>query len=234
MGDSIENSLELSWLQRVMTEECQLSKEIVVQLIMNYFIVQGYPEVAKVFKEEAGILVKNDNIDVYLTKERSRIKDAIINNQSKNALELIEALNLPPLTQNEDLKYIINQACFIDLVRKNRCEEALAFAQTHLYTLKLENDEEKRKDIEEFMMLLLCEDSSKSNSPLLEPKFKQSTARIVNEIIINKVCHGLSPEPKLNRLLDTIREFEDKFDKQSIPYLPLLAYLAATASNIPL
>lgn len=136
-------------------------------------------------------------------------------------LQAVRLISPPQiLDSNPSLYFHLQQQRLIELIRQNKIEEALLFAQAELAP-RGEEHPEFLHELEETMTLLaydvdvaaieaaqagtaVAEDGSESGPPpfvaaLLHPSHRQATAAEVNAAILTSQSHG--PTPKLPNLL---------------------------------
>ncbi|XP_017771341.1 PREDICTED: glucose-induced degradation protein 8 homolog [Nicrophorus vespilloides] len=184
------------------------------KLIMNYLVTEGFKEAAEKFQQESGV---GPTVELNSLDDRIRIRDAIINGRVQEATAFINQLHPELLDNDRYLYFHLQQLHLIELIRNNRVEEALAFAQSHLSEAG-EEDPSVLSELERTVALLAFEDPLTSPfGDLLQPTHKQKIASEVNAAIL-KMEHQECTLPKLSTLLKLILWAQDKLDKKNPKY----------------
>lgn len=103
------------------------------RLIMNYLVTESFKDAAEKLREESGLPLSPGNTDVSASlDERIRIRDAIHGGRILEARRLLDELHPRLLSTDRQLLFRIQQQQLIELIRENRTEEALEFAQQEL------------------------------------------------------------------------------------------------------
>ena len=97
------------------------------QLVMNFLILEGYKEGALKFEKESGIKAEIDHAQI---DARIMIRKLILDGKIEEALREINELNSEILDQNSDLLFSLKKQQLIELIKENKLEEAIRFAQT--------------------------------------------------------------------------------------------------------
>ncbi|KRT82546.1 hypothetical protein AMK59_3467, partial [Oryctes borbonicus] len=180
------------WIRLLDSKE--LNRTNMNKLIMNYLVTEGFKEAAEKFQQESGICppVELNSLD-----DRIRIREAIISGRMQEATALINQLHPELLDNDRYLYFHLQQLHLIELIRNNRVEEALAFAQSHLGEAG-EDDPSVLSELERTIALLAFEDPLSSPfGDLLLPAHRQKIAGEVNAAIL-KMEHQESTHPKIS------------------------------------
>ncbi|GLV41372.1 Houki [Carabus blaptoides fortunei] len=181
---------------------------------MNYLVTEGFKEAAEKFQMESGV---GPTVELNSLDDRIRIRDAIQNGRIQEATALVNQLHPELLDNDRYLYFHLQQLHLIELIRADRVEEALAFAQSHLSEAG-ESDPSVLNELERTLALLAFEDPSASPfGDLLQPAHRQKVASEVNAAIL-KMEHQESTSPKLSTLLKLILWAQDKLDKKKTRY----------------
>ncbi|XP_030751165.1 glucose-induced degradation protein 8-B homolog [Sitophilus oryzae] len=197
------------------------------KLIMNYLVTEGFKEAAEKFQQESGVA---PTVNLHSLDDRMRIRDAIMNGRIEEATTLINQLHSELLDNDRYLYFHLQQLHLIELIKSNRVEEALAFAQSHLSEAG-EEDPCVLNEIERTIALLAFEDPL--NSPfadLLAPSHRQKIASDVNAAIL-KMEHQETTSPKISTLLRLILWAQDKLNKKNVKYPKMTDLVKATVSD---
>jgi len=197
-----------AWLQAVDSRE--INRNSMNKLVMNYLVTEGFKEAAEKFQEESGI---EPSVDLSSLEDRISIRDAIINGRIQEATALINKLYPELLDNDRYLFFHLQQLHLIELIRGNRIEEALIFAQSHLSEAG-EGNPSVLTELERTVALLAFEDPA--NSPfgdLLQPSQRHKIASEVNAAILQMENQEVTA-PKLSTVLKLIMWAQDRLDKK--------------------
>lgn len=223
--DKIEIPSKEEWLR--LLESKELNRASMNKLIMNYLVTEGFKEAAEKFQEESGVC---PSVELNSLDERIRIREAIINGRMQEATALINQLHPELLDNDRYLYFHLQQLHLIELIRNNRIEEALAFAQSHLSEAG-EDDPSVLSELERTIALLAFEDPLSSPfGDLLQPSHRQKIASEVNAAIL-KMEHQEATLPKISTLLKLILWSQDKLDKKHTNYPKITDLSTATIES---
>ncbi|KAI5750366.1 hypothetical protein M8J76_015134 [Diaphorina citri] len=173
------------------------------KLIMNYLVTEGFKEAAEKFQQESGI---TPSLDLNTMENRIMIRDAIQNGRIQEATAL--------------------QLHLLELIRENKIEEALHFAQEQL-SESGQSDPDILNELERTMALLAF--GEPMNSPfgdLLNQAHRQKVASQLNTAIL-KMEHHESTSPRLLNLLKIILWSQGELDKKKIEYPKMVDFSSA-------
>lgn len=122
------------------------------------FFVEGFKEAAEKFQQESGV---GPTVELNSLDDRIRIRDCIMNGRIQEATVLINQLHPELLDNDRYLYFHLQQLHLIELIRNNREEEAVAFAQSHLSEAG-EEDPNVLTELERTLALLAFEDPMSS------------------------------------------------------------------------
>ncbi|XP_050497632.1 glucose-induced degradation protein 8-B homolog [Diabrotica virgifera virgifera] len=143
----------------------------------------------------------------------------------QEATALINQLHPELLDNDRYLYFHLQQLHLIELIRNNRIEEALAFAQSHLSEAG-EEDPSVLSELERTVALLAFEEPLSSPfGDLLAPSHRQKVASEVNAAIL-KMEHQENTAPQVSTLLKLILWGQDKLTKRNVKY-PKMVDLAS-------
>ncbi|CAH1117831.1 unnamed protein product [Phaedon cochleariae] len=209
-------------------EDNDLGRTNMNKLIMNYLVTEGFKEAAEKFQQESGVI---PSVDLHSLDDRISIRDAIMTGRIQEATALINQLHPELLDNDRHLYFHLQQLHLIELIRNNRIEEALAFAQSHLSEAG-EEDPSVLAELERTVALLAFEEPLTCPfGDLLAPSHRQKVASEVNAAIL-KMEHQEATAPKISTLLKLILWAQDKLNKKNIKY-PKLTDLAAATIEEP-
>ncbi|XP_065163726.1 glucose-induced degradation protein 8 homolog [Atheta coriaria] len=214
------------WIRMLHSKE--ISRLSMNKLIMNYLVTEGFKEAAEKFQQESGV---GPTIELNSLDDRIRIRDAIINGRVQEATAFINQLHPELLDNDRYLYFHLQQLHLIELIRNNRVEEALSFAQSHLSEAG-EADPSVLEELERTVALLAFEEPL--NSPfgdLLQPAHRQKIASEVNAAIL-RMEHQECTMPKISTLLKLILWSQSELDKKHAKY-PKMTELSAPKIESP-
>ncbi|XP_026681769.1 glucose-induced degradation protein 8 homolog isoform X2 [Diaphorina citri] len=193
------------------------------KLIMNYLVTEGFKEAAEKFQQESGI---TPSLDLNTMENRIMIRDAIQNGRIQEATALVNEL-YPELLDNDRYIYFhLQQLHLLELIRENKIEEALHFAQEQL-SESGQSDPDILNELERTMALLAF--GEPMNSPfgdLLNQAHRQKVASQLNTAIL-KMEHHESTSPRLLNLLKIILWSQGELDKKKIEYPKMVDFSSA-------
>ncbi|ENN77313.1 hypothetical protein D910_08871 [Dendroctonus ponderosae] len=225
MGDRQDALTKEDWIK--LLEDNDVGRSNMNKLIMNYLVTEGFKEAAEKFQQESGIATP-DNL--HSLDDRMRIRDAIMNGRIEEATTLINQLHSELLDNDRYLYFRLRQLHLLELIRSNKIEEALAFAQSHLSEAG-EEDHSVLIELERTIALLAFEDPLSSPfGDLLEPSHRQKVAGEVNAAIL-KMEHQESTAPKISTLLKLILWAQEKLNKKNVKYPKMTDLAGATISG---
>ncbi|XP_050518454.1 glucose-induced degradation protein 8 homolog isoform X1 [Diabrotica virgifera virgifera] len=208
------------WL--MILEDNDLGRSSMNKLIMNYLVTEGFKEAAEKFQQESGVI---PSVELHSLDDRIRIRDAIMTGKIQEATALINQLHPELLDNDRYLYFHLQQLHLIELIRNNRIEEALAFAQSHLSEAG-EEDPSVLSELERTVALLAFEEPLSSPfGDLLAPSHRQKVASEVNAAIL-KMEHQENTAPQVSTLLKLILWGQDKLTKRNVKY-PKMVDLAS-------
>ncbi|KAG5883111.1 hypothetical protein JTB14_004645 [Gonioctena quinquepunctata] len=214
------------WLK--VLEENDLGRSNMNKLIMNYLVTEGFKEAAEKFQQESGVI---PTVELHSLDDRIRIRDAIMTGKIQEATALINQLHPEMLDNDRHLYFHLQQLHLIELIRNNRIEEALAFAQSHLSEAG-EEDPSVLSELERTVALLAFEEPLTCPfGDLLAPSHRQKVASEVNAAIL-KMEHQETTAPKISTLLKLILWAQEKLNKKNMKY-PKMTNLATATIEDP-
>ncbi|XP_050306654.1 glucose-induced degradation protein 8-B homolog [Anthonomus grandis grandis] len=228
MGSATEKhdiSTKEDWLK--LLEDNDVGRSNMNKLIMNYLVTEGFKEAAEKFQQESGVA---PSVNLHSLDDRMKIRDAIMNGRIEEATTLINQLHAELLDNDRYLYFHLQQLHLIELIRLNRVEEALSFAQSHL-SEAAEGDYAVLAELERTIALLAFEDPSSSPfGDLLSPSHRQKVASEVNAAIL-KMEHQETTGPKISTLLKLILWAQEKLNKKNVKYPKMTDLANATISD---
>eukprot|EP00126_Sphaerothecum_destruens_P009418 Sdes_comp20502_c0_seq5m14981 len=130
------------WQKRL--SKVKIQKSELNKLVMNYLVIEGYKDAAEKFMKESG---EAPSLDLASIEERMKIREAVQHGNISRAIELVNDLNPEILDMNPQLYFHLQQQTLIELIRENRIEEALNFAQEELAPRGEENVKKQKKKV---------------------------------------------------------------------------------------
>jgi len=222
-SSSNESSLE-GWLGDI-----QVSHGDMNRLVMDYLVTEGYKEAAEKFSEESGVLLPSG---AYLQtlEARIRIRQAIHDGRISEAITMINDLYPELLENNKNLHFFLLQQQLIELIRQQRVEETLRFAQEHLAE-KGEENPKLLKELERTLGLLAFEHPEQSPfGDLMSNTHRYRVASDVNAAILEADhCAG---SPKLESLVQLLFWAQDQLDRRQVSYPKMTDIAEATIQSV--
>ncbi|ERF74290.1 hypothetical protein EPUS_01977 [Endocarpon pusillum Z07020] len=188
--------------------DAALDREI-NNLMMDYFITEGYPSTARIFAAESNT---QPEADFEAIKARVEIRECIHRGDLQTAIEKINELNPQLLDTDDSLHFSLLRLQLIELIRACTSKTsgnvtnspdistALQFATTHLAPLAPTNPN-FLADLERTMALLIfpTDNLAPQLAELIDPRLRKSVANRVNEAILGS--QGSRREAQINKLL---------------------------------
>nr|KJB68612.1 hypothetical protein B456_010G254800 [Gossypium raimondii] len=167
-------------------------------------------------------------MDVAMIMDRMAVKKAVQCGNVEDAIEKVNDLNPEILDTNPELFFHLQQQRLIELIRNEKIEEALEFAQEELAPRGEEN-QSFLEELERTVSLLVFKDVS--NCPvreLLDISQRLKTANEVNAAILTSQSH--EKDPKLHSLLKMLIWAQNQLDEKAT-YPRIKDFLKATLEN---
>ncbi|TRM60247.1 CTLH/CRA C-terminal to lish motif domain-containing protein [Schizophyllum amplum] len=179
---------------------------------MDYLVIEGYKSAAVEFSQEASLAAP---VDFESIENRMNIREALQRGDVEDAITRVNDLNPDILDTNPALYFHLQQQRLIELIRDNRIDEALQFAQSELAP-RGEESPEFLADLEKTMTLLAFESSPAAPaavSELLSSAQRMKTAGEVNAAILESLSQG--KEVKLVGLLKLLSWGESMLEERA-------------------
>eukprot|EP01137_Pigoraptor_chileana_P005688 Opistho-2@49086 len=187
----------------------KISKTDMNRLVMNYLVIEGYKDAAERFMHESG---ENPNIDLNSIEDRMRIRASVQKGNIEHAIELVNDLNPEILDTNPRLYFHLQQQRLIELIRQNRMQDALEFAQEEMAP-RVEEHPQFLEELERTMALLAFENQKACPvGHLLDASQRQKTASELNAAILTSQAQ--EREPKLPGLLKMLFWAQSQLDEK--------------------
>lgn len=153
------NSFEKEkWLQAISVKE--VTNPHLKEMILNYFISEGYESAAENFAQESGLNLGERNIEIIKTKDR--IRSSLQNRDIESVIEKLDKLNPDILKNNVELKLSLELVNYCKLIQNGDYDSALEFMRQNMTGYM--QDQKYSKLIEEHLLLLATKEPSKSPS----------------------------------------------------------------------
>ena len=150
------------------------------EMILNYFISEGYESAAAQFAQEAGLGLGQRNIDLIRIKDR--IRKALHQRKISEVVSELNQFDPTILQNNSELSLMLNLVTFCGLIQQQQFDEALLFIQEKAKPFLDANQHTAL--IEEHLLLLLFKDQSKGPAAnlLTESRLLDLNTRINKEL----------------------------------------------------
>lgn len=189
-----------------------VTKHAMNQLVMDYLVIEGHKEAAERFSAESGTAV---NLDLETISDRRAIRMAVESGNMKSAVALADGISPELLRGNPDLCFRVHQQQLIELIRAERLEEAITFAQQEL-SHRAEMSADLLAELERTMLLLAYEDvSACPDAELLSQAQRQETASLLNAAVLT--AQEQEKEAALPMLLRRLHWAQDEQTQASFP-----------------
>uniref|UniRef100_A0A2M4AHF8 Putative lish motif-containing protein n=2 Tax=Nyssorhynchus TaxID=44543 RepID=A0A2M4AHF8_9DIPT len=200
------------WQSRL--ESFPFQQSNINKLIMNYLVTEGFKEAAEQFQSESGVA---PTVDLGSLDSRILIREAVQNGYVQEATHLVNQLHPELLDNDRYLYFHLQQLHLIELIRAEKIEEALTFAQTQISEAG-ENDPAVLDEVERTLALLAFEKPHHSPfADLLEQTHRQKIASELNAAILKMELQEQS-SPRMINILKLIRWAQGELDKKGVKY----------------
>nr|XP_043606523.1 glucose-induced degradation protein 8-B homolog isoform X2 [Erigeron canadensis] len=162
-------------------EQIKINEKDSHNIILSYLIHACYKDTVESLATSAGLEVSATRLEDM--DKRRRILQLALEGNALEAITLTEKVSPELLQNNKDLHLDLLSLHFIELIRLEKCTEALEFAREKLAPFgKMPNYVEK---IEDFMALLAYEEPDTSPMfHLLSPEYRQNVVDSLNRSIL--------------------------------------------------
>lgn len=208
--------------------DVKIRKEDMNKLVMNFLVTEGYVEAAERFHIESGT---EPEIDLATITDRMAVRRAVQSGNVQDAIEKVNDLNPEILDTNPQLFFHLQQQRLIELIRNEKVEEALEFAQEELAPRGEENHT-FLEELERTVALLAFKDvSSCPLGELLDISQRLKTASEVNAAILTSQSH--EKDPKLPSLLKMLIWAQKQLDEKACyPHISDIAKATLEDTNV--
>jgi hypothetical protein len=199
--------------QEQRTQASLLKRSKMNELIMDYLVHEGFKEAAERFREEAGIEPK---MPTETMDRRIEIRQLIEDGNIIQGQSLINKYYPELLDNNRDLYFRLQQQHLIELIRKQKIDDVLAYVHDQLRIDELRD----LSEMERTLALLAYENPDKSPyAGLLEESHRLQLASELNDIILQETTGSI--EPTKTRLIDLMKLLywtQNELEKKKIPF----------------
>jgi glucose-induced degradation protein 8 len=222
-------------------ESHTLSKQTMNNLIMKYFILEGFKDAALEFSKEAFV---NEKCDIDSITRREDVRNRISSGDILIAVELLNQWYPKLFDDNQQLLLQMYQQHFVELIVSRSIYEAMSFAKDHIAPLALRHPA-LLKDIEQIMCLALYGDhfrqskrdllpSVNNNPPFIPSPVRRrfdvgERHRLASTINMEMLkAEGSGTEPEIALLLKTVVTKQNKLKKTEGYDIPWIHNLNAS------
>lgn len=181
-------------------------------LLLNYFIIYGYEEAAIRMCKELNLIQNNNDIklfnDLFMIKERNKIKILILSGKITDAINLIDnsfGLNIlyennnNTSHDNDDLYFQLVLLNLIEMIRNNSFSNDISklvqYARIHLST-KASQSKRHMTDLQSVISLLMLTAAARNNNnesiPLNINNLPNSLKMLYSIKLRNKLAHSIN------------------------------------------
>ena len=132
----------------------KINRDDMNKLVLNYLIIEGYKEAVIKFTKESNLTCE---YDLELLEKRIQIRNLIIKGKIDEAINLINNINSEILEKNPSIHFELEKQKLIEIIKANKVEEAIMFAQNTLFPITV-NNPKLLDELENIMSLLAFED----------------------------------------------------------------------------
>ena len=209
------------WAQRV--NSCHVSKAMMNKLVMDFLVIEGHKEAAECFQAESGTTA---GLDLETISDRRTIRSAIESGDVQRAVAHAHKLSPDLLTGSPELSFHVEQQQLVELIRADRVDEAIAFAQAQLAP-KAEQSATLLAELERTMLLLAYPDASACpEAALLSQAQRQKTASRLNSAVLS--AQAQETEAALPMMLRRLHWAQDELEQRHHVSFPRIDdYMAA-------
>ncbi len=136
----------------------RVSRQDMNKLVLNYLIIEGYKDAVEKFIKETGI---NCTYNAELLDKRMKVRHLIISGKIDESINEINDINSEILENNPSIHFELQKQKLIEIIKQNKIEDALVFAQNKLFPIT-QNNESLLSELEKIMVLLAYDDIGKS------------------------------------------------------------------------
>lgn len=169
-------------------DDVKTPKSDINALILDYLVMEGYPNAAAKFSKEANLQSHPADDSI---QRRQQIQNSIYTGNIQSAIELLNDFDPEILDNDPTLHFSILRLQLVEMIRScmaapgGDIAPALEFATTHLGP-RAPTDPQFLKDLEETMALLVLPhyDLEPSLAALLHPDLRREVADNVNKAVL--------------------------------------------------
>ena len=201
------------WAERV--GGVAVAKAEMNRLVMDFFESEGYQEAAGRFAAESGTPA---GLELDLIGAREQLRNFVRRGEIQAALDKVDPALL---AARPELRFRLKQQQLIELIRADRVDEALQFAQQELAPA-CGDVAELLQDLEETMALLVFKDAPgdpENVATLLEPAQREKTADALNAALLGS--QSRPPEARMIVLLKLLNWAQEQLQTHDIPFTRL-------------
>lgn len=196
-------------------------EQLVRDLVLEYYIVNGNKRAAECFAAESGALPGRalDDIDC-----RVRINELISQGAIDGAVVLLNDFDAAILRDNHSLHFAIRKQQFVEILRREDSIKALHFAQAYLSPFA-DRSEEFALGSKKILSLLLFASSGDYPDSLAEYfnlEMRRKLVVDVNKAILKSLSHGT--EPKLVQMLRILQQKQQEIGSKLPGFTPLMGF----------
>jgi len=227
------------WAARM--QAADVPKELLKNLVMDYFVKRGFTKAAKAFQRESftepvkyGPEDEDKPIPVDLAElePKSKVNQAVQDGEILKAIEVVNQLDPKILRDRPALNFKLHRERLLELVLADKVEEAINFAKDVLVPLG-DGNPELIHTMEEVMALLLFTDRKQAEESVWgkslglddEGQRRDNIAHEINSAIMNHQ-EGLEPddfdprvtEPKLHMKMKELLIKQRKLSEKGVKF----------------
>lgn len=118
------------------TSKLRINRQTMNKLVLNYLIIEGYKDAVEKFIKETGLKAEYDSD---LLNKRMKIRNLIMTGKIDEAINEINDINSEILENNPHIHFELQKQKLIEIIKQNKIEDALTFAQNKLFPITQNN-----------------------------------------------------------------------------------------------
>jgi hypothetical protein len=204
----------------------KINREDMNKLILNYLIIEGYKEAVVKFMKETNIVVE---YDLSLLEKRMQIRNHIVNGKIDEAINQINNINSEILEKNPSIHFELEKQKLIEIIKANKIEEAIAFAQNTLFPITV-NNPKLLSELEKIMSLLAYEDIN--NSPFKEVGKSDQLKKLSSIVNLQILASQMQPTDLILPLVMKLLKYSQQELKKEIKFPEIISVCPLQFSKV--
>ncbi|KRX00894.1 hypothetical protein PPERSA_09500 [Pseudocohnilembus persalinus] len=184
---------------------------------MNFFLVEGYKDAAIQFQKESGTDISKQDLESM--EPRIQVRQLILQGKIDEAIEKVTQLDENLQENNKDIMFELKLQKLIELIKENKIQEAIEYAQKALLPMATENVQ-YLEQLEKVMSLLAYSEVEKAPaSELVQNSQRINISSDINYELL-KNTNSQEKESKLPALIKLLVWSQQRLaEKLSFPQI---------------